>query len=169
LFGSFPPEACEGLRKARSIPIVDNFRYLLYSSFWLRRQPRWVKDHAAAVWLIMRKAESGECFNIGGDNQWENIRLLERLIEIVAGKTGKRVGKLKGLITHVTGGRPGHDRRYVIDCSKIKRRLGWRQSLSFDAGLEETVDWYLTNSAWIEHVRSGAYRQWIDANYGARG
>jgi len=127
----------------------------------------YVEDHNSAVWTVMGKGRIGETYNIGGENEWENIRLLYRLIEIVAEETGKTVDSLKAQITYVTD-RPGHDRRYAIDCSKLKKELGWRQSVDFDSGLRKTVRWYLDNPTWIEHVRSGEYRNWMDKNYGAR-
>ena len=127
----------------------------------------YVGDHNAAVWLIMQKSKSGECYNIGGENECENICVLNKLIEIVAAKTRKKVTELRSLICYMSD-RPGHDRRYAINCDKIKNRLGWRQSVSFDEGLQATVDWYLANPAWIARVRSGEYLKWIDANYGAR-
>ena len=127
----------------------------------------YVEDHNAAVWLVMQKGRLGEKYNIGGENEWENIRLLHRLIEIVAEETGKDPEDLRRLITFVKD-RPGHDRRYAIDCSRIKRELGWKQSVSFDEGLRRTVRWYLENRKWVDHVRSGAYRDWIRQNYGER-
>jgi dTDP-glucose 4,6-dehydratase len=124
----------------------------------------YVADHNAAVWTIMTRGHIGETYNIGGENEWENIRLLHRLIEIVAEETGKPVRQLEALITYVKD-RPGHDRRYAIDCSKLKNELGWKQSVSFDEGLRHTVRWYLDNPEWIASVRSGAYREWIEKNY----
>ena len=124
----------------------------------------YVVDHNAAVWTIMTRGTIGETYNIGGENEWENIRLLHRLIEIVAEETGNSVRELEGLITFVKD-RPGHDRRYAIDCSKLKNELGWKQSVSFDEGLRHTVRWYLDNPEWIASVRSGAYRAWIATNY----
>jgi len=128
----------------------------------------YVVDHNAAVWTIMARGRIGETYNIGGENEWENIRLLYRLIQIVAQETGKPVRQLEGLITYVKD-RPGHDRRYAIDCSKLKNELGWKQSVSFDEGLRHTVRWYLDNPEWIASVRSGSYRDWIEKNYGDRG
>jgi dTDP-glucose 4,6-dehydratase len=127
----------------------------------------YVADHAAAVWLIVREAESGESFNIGGESEWENIRLLEKLIEIVAEKTKMKAHELRGLISYVKD-RPGHDRRYSINCGKLKRRLGWKQNFTFEQGLDLTVDWYLNNQPWIDNVRSGAYQRWTEVNYGSR-
>jgi len=127
----------------------------------------YVEDHNAAVWTVMTDGRLGETYNIGGENEWENIHLVNRLIEIVAEESGKNVGGLKALLTYVKD-RPGHDRRYAIDCSKLKKELGWKQSVDFDAGLRKTVRWYLDNSRWIERVRSGEYRKWMETNYGKR-
>lgn len=127
----------------------------------------YVEDHNSAVWSVMQHGRSGETYNIGGENEWENIRLLDRLIELVAEEAGKKVDDLRSLITYVKD-RPGHDRRYAIDCDKLKAELGWKQSVSFDQGLRKTVRWYLDNPLWIENVRSGAYREWMEKNYSAR-
>jgi dTDP-glucose 4,6-dehydratase len=127
----------------------------------------YVEDHNNAVWAIMQKGRAGEKYNIGGENEWENIKLLNTLIEIVAKKTGKDAATLRSLITYVKD-RPGHDRRYAIDCSKIKNELGWKQTVNFENGLERTVDWYLANSEWIDGIRSGDYQHWIEKNYGKR-
>jgi dTDP-glucose 4,6-dehydratase len=127
----------------------------------------YVDDHAEAVWAIVRRASAGTTWNVGGRNEWKNIELLHKLIDTVARQAGRDAQALRALITPVAD-RPGHDRRYAIDCSKIERLLGWRPRHDFDAGLEETVRWYLENGAWVARVRSGAYRDWIDRNYGAR-
>ena len=127
----------------------------------------YVEDHNSAVWEIMRHGEAGRSYNIGGENEWENIHLLNRLIEIVAEESGKELSELRGLITYVTD-RPGHDRRYAIDCSRLKKELGWKQASSFDEGLRKTVRWYLANSDWCAHVRSGEYKNWLDRNYSSR-
>lgn len=127
----------------------------------------YVEDHNAAVWTVMRKGQPGRTYNIGGENEWENIRLLDRLIELVAEEAGRNAADLRALITYVKD-RPGHDRRYAIDCTRIKDELGWRRSVDFDEGLRKTVRWYLENPRWIERVRSGEYRDWIEKNYGSR-
>jgi dTDP-glucose 4,6-dehydratase len=127
----------------------------------------YVEDHNAAVWTVMTKGKLGEKYNIGGENEWENIRLLKELIASVARHTGKNREEYEKLITYVAD-RPGHDRRYAIDCSKLKSQLGWKQSVSFSEGLDRTVRWYLENDRWIERVRSGAYREWMEKNYGKR-
>jgi len=127
----------------------------------------YVEDHNSAVWEIMQNGAAGETYNIGGENEWENIKLLNVLIEITAERTNTDPEKLKSLIKFVKD-RPGHDRRYAIDCSKIKKELNWKQTVSFEEGLKRTVDWYLKNKQWIESIRSGEYRRWIDSNYGQR-
>jgi len=127
-----------------------------------------VEDHNSAVWTIMRNGETGQTYNIGGENEWENIKLLNVLIEIVCAKAKLKSAAVRDTITFVKD-RPGHDRRYAIDCSKIKTCLGWKQAVSFEEGLERTVDWYLENPQWIENIRSGEYQRWVEKNYGDRG
>jgi len=127
-----------------------------------------VEDHNAAVWEIMRNGKAGETYNIGGENEWENIKLLNVLIDIVAAKAKLDPVKIRGTITFVKD-RPGHDRRYAIDCSKIKRCLGWKQTVSFEEGLSRTVDWYLANPQWVRSIRTGDYQKWVEKNYGERG
>jgi dTDP-glucose 4,6-dehydratase len=124
----------------------------------------YVVDHASAVWTVAQKGANGEGFNVGGETEWENIRLVETLCEVVAEEAGKSAQELKSLITFVKD-RPGHDRRYAIDCSKIKTQLGWTQSVTFTEGLRRTVRWYLDNPTWVESVRTGEYRKWIELNY----
>ncbi|MDX9958885.1 MAG: dTDP-glucose 4,6-dehydratase [Spirochaetia bacterium] len=145
--------------EGKSLPVYGDGRNI---RDWL-----YVEDHNAAVWTVMQKGRLGQTYNIGGENEWENIKLLDRLIEIVASEAGKKAADLRALISYVKD-RPGHDRRYAIDCSKLKSELGWKQSVSFEAGLRKTVRWYLDNPAWIDHVRSGEYRNWMEANYTRR-
>ena len=127
----------------------------------------YVEDHNSAVWAVLEKGVVGESYNIGGENEWENIRLVHALCEIFAEETGADADEIKGLITFVKD-RPGHDRRYAIDCSKLKRELGWKQSVDFAQGLRKTVRWYLDNAEWSLSIRSGEYLKWIEKNYGDR-
>jgi len=127
----------------------------------------YVEDHNSAVWAVMQGGVLGDTYNIGGENEWENLHLVERLCEIVAEESGKSVESLKGLISYVKD-RAGHDRRYAINCNKLKSELGWKQSVTFDEGLRATVKWYLDNMEWIEGIRSGEYRDWMEKNYGER-
>jgi len=128
----------------------------------------YVVDHNNAVWTIMQNGKVGEKYNIGGENEWENIKLLNVLIDITANKSGKDPEKIRSTITYVKD-RPGHDRRYAIDCSRLKRELGWKQDVNFEEGLSHTVDWCLANPQWIESIRSGEYQKWVEKNYGERG
>jgi dTDP-glucose 4,6-dehydratase len=127
----------------------------------------YVEDHNNAVWQIMRQGQCGEKYNIGGENEWENIKLLYELIKIVSAKAKLDETDVKNTIIYVKD-RPGHDRRYAIDCSKIKRELGWTRSVSFEEGLSRTVEWYLSHNEWILNIRSGEYKNWIDKNYTQR-
>jgi dTDP-glucose 4,6-dehydratase len=124
----------------------------------------YVEDHNSAVWTALKNGVVGESYNIGGENEWENISLVNTLCEIFAQETGADIAEIKGLITFVKD-RPGHDRRYAIDCSKLKKELGWEQSVDFAQGLRKTVRWYLDNVKWAESIRSGEYLKWIERNY----
>jgi dTDP-glucose 4,6-dehydratase len=126
-----------------------------------------VEDHCEAIWRVATAGRNGETYNIGGNSERKNLDVVKAICAAVALETGRDVAALEGLITFVTD-RPGHDFRYAIDASKIKRELGWAPRESFETGLRKTVGWYLSNSEWVENVRSGAYREWIEANYAAR-
>lgn len=123
-----------------------------------------VPDHCAAIWEIVTRGRVGETYNIGGDNEWMNIDIVHLLCDIMAETTGKKREEYTRLIAFVTD-RPGHDRRYAINCDKIKSELGWRPTPDFPELLRRTVQWYLANSMWIESVRTGEYRRWIETNY----
>ncbi|MBS1581580.1 MAG: dTDP-glucose 4,6-dehydratase [Bacteroidetes bacterium] len=127
----------------------------------------WVEDHAAAIDVIFHQGADGGTYNIGGHNEWRNIDLVHLLCRIMDRKLGRSEGESAQLITYVTD-RAGHDLRYAIDASKIERELGWRPSITFEEGLERTVDWYLANQAWLDHVTSGAYQQYYAAHYKAQ-
>jgi dTDP-glucose 4,6-dehydratase len=126
-----------------------------------------VDDHAEALWTILTRGRAGQTYNVGGNNEWTNIAIVRRLIELVAELRGQTPQELTQLIRYVKD-RPGHDRRYAIDSSKLQQELGWVPRHDLDTGLRETVRWYAENAAWVSGVRSGAYREWIDANYAAR-
>lgn len=143
----------------KPLPVYGDGKYI---RDWL-----YVEDHNLAVWNIMQNGKSGEVYNIGGENEWENIKLLDVLIDIVANYAKLDPVKIKSTIKFVKD-RPGHDRRYAIDCSKLKNELNWKQTVDFKEGLQRTVKWYLENNDWINSIRSGEYRQWIDSNYGDR-
>jgi len=114
----------------------------------------YVKDHCRAIWVILNHAAVGETYNIGGGNEWENINLVNLLCEKIAQVQGKDKDDYKRLITFVKD-RPGHDRRYAINCDKIKEELGWKQQYNFEEGLGMTIKWYINNQDWIDRVRSG--------------
>jgi dTDP-glucose 4,6-dehydratase len=126
-----------------------------------------VDDHAEALWTIVTRGRSGQTYNVGGNNEWTNLAIVKRLIELVSASLGKAKSELEKQIRFVKD-RPGHDRRYAIDSSKLQNELGWSPRHDLDTGLAETVRWYRENSAWVSGVRSGAYREWIDQNYGTR-
>ncbi|MBR1537811.1 MAG: GDP-mannose 4,6-dehydratase, partial [Treponema sp.] len=101
------------------------------------------------------------------ENEWQNIKLLHKVIELTAPKVNKSAEDVEKTIVHVKD-RPGHDARYAIDCSKIKKELGWERKMTFEQGLELTVNWYLSHKDWVDHILSGEYKNWINANYGER-
>ena len=127
----------------------------------------WVEDHAAAIDVIFHTGTNGATYNIGGHNEWTNIDLVHLLCGIMDRKLGRVEGDSAKLITYVTD-RAGHDLRYAIDASKIERELGWKPSITFEEGLERTVDWYLANQAWLDHVTSGDYQHYYAAHYAGR-
>jgi len=127
----------------------------------------YVPDHAAAIDVIFHRGTPGEVYNIGGNNEWRNIDLVQYLCRLLDRKLGRSAGESEQLITYVTD-RPGHDLRYAIDSSKLQTELGWQPSVTFEEGLEKTVDWYLANQEWLEHVTSGAYRDYYARMYDRR-
>ena len=124
----------------------------------------YVEDHAEAIDLIFHQAQPGSTYNIGGNNEWRNIDLIKKLIEIMDRKLGRPEGTSLSLITYVTD-RAGHDLRYAIDPTKIKNELGWSPKVKFDEGFEKTVDWYLSHEEWLDHVTSGAYVEYYKKMY----
>jgi len=127
----------------------------------------YVEDHVRAIDTIFHKGTLGETYNIGGHNEWRNIDLIHLLCDIMDEKLGRPKGSSRKLITYVTD-RSGHDMRYAIDASKIKNDLGWMPSLQFEEGLAQTVDWYLENTDWLDHVTSGEYKNYYDKQYTSR-
>ena len=127
----------------------------------------WVVDHAQAIDVIYHNGKKGETYNIGGRNEWKNIDLIRLLCRIMDRKLGRSKGESEKLVTYVTD-RAGHDFRYAIDSSKLQKELGWVPSLQFEEGLEKTVEWYLANQQWLDHVTSGEYRKYYEEMYGGR-
>ena len=127
----------------------------------------YVEDHCSAIWKILNKGRAGETYNIGGENECENIKLVHFLCEKIADIKGKERNYFKKLIKYVKD-RPGHDRRYAINCDKIKQKLSWRQKFDFEEGLHLTIKWYMNNKSWVDRARSGEYRKWMEKNYRAK-
>jgi dTDP-glucose 4,6-dehydratase len=138
------PLMISNMLEGKSLPVYGDGRNI---RDWL-----YVEDHNSAVWTIMNKGKTGEKYNIGGENEWENIKLLNVLIDIVSEKADLDEKKVRDTITYVPD-RLGHDRRYAIDCSKIKKELNWKKSVSFEEGLDKTVSWYLANEEWIQKIK----------------
>jgi dTDP-glucose 4,6-dehydratase len=126
----------------------------LYVRDWL-----YVYDHCTAIWKVLTEAPPGEIYNIGGGNEKANLEVVNLILE--------RLGKSSSLIRHVSD-RPGHDRRYAIDASKITAELDWRPSVSFQEGINRTIDWYVQNQGWLGHVVSGDYQKYYESMYGNR-
>lgn len=125
-----------------------------------------VEDHCAAIRTVLEAGKPGETYNVGGNSERTNIDVVTTICDLVDEMRPTRIGR-RGLITYVQD-RPGHDRRYAIDASKLAIQLGWKPAERFEEGLRKTVSWYLDHSDWIESVRTGAYREWIDSNYAER-
>jgi dTDP-glucose 4,6-dehydratase len=124
----------------------------------------WVVDHARAIDVIFHDGKIGETYNIGGFNEWTNIDLIKLMCQKMDEKLGRQKGESEQLITYVKD-RAGHDLRYAIDATKIKRELGWEPSLQFEEGIEKTIDWYLENTDWLENVTSGDYKKYYEEQY----
>jgi dTDP-glucose 4,6-dehydratase len=147
--------------------IKENKRVPVYGKGENVRDWLWVEDHARAIDLIFHKAKAGSTYNIGGHNEWKNIDLIRFLCQLMDKKLGREEGQSERLITYVTD-RAGHDLRYAIDASKLKNELGWMPSVTFEEGLEKTVDWYLANEEWLNDVTSGHYHQYYNEQYSHR-
>jgi len=133
-----------------------------YTRDWL-----YVKDHARAIDTIFHKGKVFDTYNIGGFNEWQNIDLVKLLCKMMDEKRGNAPGTSEKLITYVKD-RPGHDKRYAIDATKVSKELGWKPSVTFEQGLSETIDWYLQNTEWLKHVTSGEYQKYYDLQYHKR-
>ncbi|MFN7013404.1 MAG: dTDP-glucose 4,6-dehydratase [Bacteroidia bacterium] len=150
------PLALNNILNCKSIPVYgkgENVRDWLY-----------VIDHARAIDVVFHNGKSGETYNIGGHNEWKNIDLIRLLCKIMDKKLNRTEGESEKLITFVTD-RAGHDLRYAIDASKIEKELGWKPSVTFEQGLEQTVDWYLNNKEWLQNVTSGNYQKYYEQQY----
>jgi len=153
------PLIIQNIIDEKPLPIYGDGRYI---RDWL-----FVDDHNSAILNIINNGKTGETYCIGGENEWENIKLVNVLCEKLAERFGKDRDYYKKLINYVKD-RPGHDRRYAINCNKLKNSLKWKQSVDFSKGLDLTLDWYLNNREWSDHVKSGEYMEWIEKNYTER-
>lgn len=153
------PLMIDNIKNKKPLPVYgkgDNIRD------WL-----WVEDHASAIDKIFHEGRVGESYNVGGLNEWTNIELVMFLCQMMDKKLGREEGESEKLITYVVD-RAGHDKRYAIDASKLEKELGWTPSITFEEGLEKTVDWYLNNSEWINRITSGNYKEYYHKMYSNR-
>ncbi|WP_343707632.1 dTDP-glucose 4,6-dehydratase [Flavobacterium sp.] len=144
--------------------IINNKPLPIYGDGNYTRDWLFVEDHAVAIDLVFHKAKNHETYNIGGFNEWKNIDLIRLLCNIMDEKLERERGTSEKLITYVKD-RPGHDLRYAIDASKINNELGWEPSVTFEEGLEKTINWYLKNQDWLQSVTSGAYKDYYRKQY----
>jgi dTDP-glucose 4,6-dehydratase len=157
---------------------VDGKQIPVYGDGKNVRDWLYVEDHCEAIRLVLLAGQPGETYNVGGECEKRNIDIVNTICDVLerqlpAGENravntgGPRSSRYRDLITFVAD-RPGHDRRYAINCDKIKNELGWKQRHNFEQGLAETVSWFLKNTAWVNQIRSGEYRTWIEKNYSGR-
>lgn len=153
------PLAINNIKNNKPVPVYgkgENIRDWLY-----------VEDHASAIDIIFHQGKTGETYNIGGNNEWKNIDLIKLLCRIMDKKLGRSAGSSEKLITFVKD-RPGHDMRYAIDSSRLRKDTGWTPACKFEEGLEKTVEWYLSNQKWVDNVISGDYGKYYDSMYSGR-
>ena len=164
-YGSFQfpekliPLFIHNIRNNKALPVYgkgENIRD------WL-----WVEDHARAIDVIYHQGKVGETYNIGGHNEWKNIDLIRVMCKIMDQKLGREEGTSAKLISYVKD-RAGHDLRYAIDSTKLQKELNWEPSLQFEEGLEKTIDWYLSNEVWLDHVTSGDYQKYYEDQYSVK-
>ncbi|MEO1438447.1 MAG: GDP-mannose 4,6-dehydratase, partial [Bacteroidota bacterium] len=153
------PLFIHNIRNEKPLPVYGDGKY---TRDWL-----WVIDHALAIDTIYHKGNIGETYNIGSNNEWKNIDLIHLLCDLVDEKFGRPSGSSRKLITFVTD-RPGHDRRYAIDSTKLETTLNWKPTMTFEEGLSKTIDWYVENEEWLNNVTSGAYQQYYEKQYASR-
>ena len=153
------PLIINNIKNQKPLPIYGDGKY---TRDWL-----WVEDHASAIDTIFHKGKNGETYNIGGNNERKNIEIVESLCDIVDELLGNEKGKSRNLITFVKD-RPGHDRRYAIDATKLKNELNWEPSITFNDGFRLTAQWYLSNEEWLQNVTSGKYQSYYEQMYSNR-
>lgn len=153
------PLAINNIKNNKPVPVYGNGENV---RDWL-----YVEDHATAIDTIYHQGKIGETYNVGGNNEWKNIDLIRLLCKIMDNKLGRVEGDSEKLITFVKD-RAGHDLRYAIDSSKLQKDLGWKPLVKPEQGLEKTIDWYLANEEWLNHVTSGSYQKYYEQQYIAR-
>jgi dTDP-glucose 4,6-dehydratase len=153
------PLFINNIRNNNPLPVYGDGKY---TRDWL-----WVNDHARAIDVIYHRGEKGETYNVGGFNEWKNIDLIKEMCRIMDEKLKREPGNSEKLITYVKD-RAGHDRRYAIDATKLNKAMGWEPSLQFEEGMEKTIDWYLNNQEWLDHVTSGQYQSYYKQQYQER-
>ena len=153
------PLFINNILQKKPLPVYGDGRF---TRDWL-----YVKDHARAIDAIFHHGKNFDTYNIGGFNEWQNIDLVKLLCKMMDEKLGNAPGTSEKLITYVKD-RPGHDKRYAIDATKINKELGWQPSVTFEEGLSETIDWYLENTDWLNNVTSGGYQHYYDTQYHKR-
>jgi dTDP-glucose 4,6-dehydratase len=150
------PLMISNIKNMKALPVYGDGQY---TRDWL-----WVEDHARAIDTILHNGRAGETYNIGGNNEWKNIDLVHKLCDIMDELLGRAAGTSRSLITFVKD-RPGHDRRYAIDASKLCDELGWQPTIQFEEGFRQTAIWYLEHEEWLKNVTSGAYQTYYAAQY----
>ncbi len=150
------PLFINNIRNMVPLPVYGDGKY---TRDWL-----YVVDHARAIDLVFHEGKDGETYNIGGFNEWQNIELIKLLCRQMDEKLGREPGESEKLISYVKD-RPGHDRRYAIDATKINKELGWKPSVTFEEGLSQSIDWYLQNEEWLQNVTSGDYKKYYQGQY----
>lgn len=150
------PLFINNIRNNKPLPVYGDGKY---TRDWL-----YVVDHARAIDRVFHNGKNGETYNIGGFNEWQNIELVKLLCKQVDEKLGREPGTADQLITYIKD-RPGHDRRYAIDATKLNKELGWSPSVTFEEGLSKTIDWYLENEEWLKNVTSGEYQKYYEMQY----
>ncbi len=150
------PLMISNIKNRKALPVYGDGQY---TRDWL-----WVEDHARAIDTILHNGRAGETYNIGGNNEWKNIDLVHKLCDIMDELLGRAAGTSRSLITFVKD-RPGHDRRYAIDASKLCDELGWQPTIQFEEGFRQTAIWYLEHEEWLENVTSGSYQAYYAAQY----
>ncbi len=154
------PLMISNIKNGKNLPVYgkgDNIRDWIY-----------VEDHNRGVWQIVNKSPAGEKWNLGGENEWQNIKLLNEVIDLTSKEINKSADDVRKTITYVKD-RPGHDKRYAIDCTKAKTQLGWERKMTFEQGLLATIKWYLSHEEWMDHILSGDYKNWVAKNYTEQG